>query len=268
MKRLWALIFLGALLFAQRGKEDRVRKLTDEEKIELLRGLTAEFATVKAFIPRVKRPVKIGSDGGYDKTEWREKGDEYGAVARVGEQVQITKVDIEDDRIVLQINGGLNTRGKWYERIEGGVGSSGRTVPMSRNITRSAGTTIALVFPGRIPPETKPSDVKKMLAPVLEFAARSAAESYFASLPPEIQEAIKANRAEVGMTPEQVKMALGHPRDRWRETVDGLEIEDWVYGYPPGKITFVTFANGKVIRVKDSYAGLGGQTVPMPPPPR
>jgi len=63
-------------------------------------------------------------------------------------------------------------------------------------------------------------------------------------------------------------MALGHPRDRWRETVDGVETEDWVYGYPPGKITFVTFANGKVIRVKESYAGLGGQTVPMPPPPR
>jgi len=268
VKRLWALIFLAMLLPAQRGKEDRVRKLTDEEKIELLRGLTAEYATVKAFIPRVKRPVTIRADGTYDKVEWREKGDEYGAVARVGELVQITKVEIEDDRIVLQINGGLNTRGKWYERIEGGVGTSGRTVPMSRNLTRSAGTTIALVFPGRIPPEIKPADVKKMLQPVLEFDTRSATQNYFDTLPPEIQEAIKAKRAEVGMTPEQVKMALGHPRDRWRETVDGVETEDWVYGYPPGKITFVTFANGKVIRVKDSYAGLGGQTVPMPPPPR
>jgi len=29
-----------------------------------------------------------------------------------------------------------------------------------------------------------------------------------------------------------------------------------------------TFANGKVSKVKDSYAGLGGSTVPMPKPPQ
>jgi hypothetical protein len=49
---------------------------------------------------------------------------------------------------------------------------------------------------------------------------------------------------------------------------DGLETEDWIYGYPPGKITFVTFANSKVIKVKDSYAGLGGQTGPPLKPPQ
>lgn len=37
-----------------------------------------------------------------------------------------------------------------------------------------------------------------------------------------------------------------------------------IYGLPPGKINFVTFANGKVIMVKNSYAGLGGSMVPLP----
>jgi hypothetical protein len=64
------------------------------------------------------------------------------------------------------------------------------------------------------------------------------------------------------MTRDQVLMAVGHPRDRIRETKDGEEVEDWIYGLPPGKITFVTFKGGKVIRVKDSYAGLGGTTAP------
>jgi hypothetical protein len=36
-----------------------------------------------------------------------------------------------------------------------------------------------------------------------------------------------------------------------------LELEDWVYGTPPGKISFVTFNGDKVIKVKDSFAGLG-----------
>jgi hypothetical protein len=181
--------------------------------------------------------------------------------------VQITKVELSKDKITLQINGGLNTRGKWYERIEGGMGTGTRGVPLSRGVTRSAGTTIALKFPGRVPPLTA-QEVKKLLAPVLDFNRRSATESYFDTLPPEIQEAIKAKRAEVGMTREQVEMALGRPRDRIRETVDGVDTEDWIYGLPPGKITFVTFAGAKVTRVQDHYAGLGGSVAPPLKPPR
>ena len=44
-----------------------------------------------------------------------------------------------------------------------------------------------------------------------------------------------------------------------RETRDGLETEDWIYGVAPGKITFVTFNGDKVIKVKEEYAGLGNQ---------
>jgi hypothetical protein len=119
------------------------------------------------------------------------------------------------------------------------------------------------MWDGRIPPEIQVSEVKKILKPVLDFEMRSASEDYFSNLPPEIQDAIKAKRAAIGMTRDQVRMALGMPRDKLRETTkDGLDTEDWIYGLPPGKITFVTFANGKVIQVKDSYAGLGGATAP------
>ena len=54
---------LMAATWGQSGKADAVRKLSDEEKIELMRGLTAEYATVKAFIPRSKKAVKITSGG-------------------------------------------------------------------------------------------------------------------------------------------------------------------------------------------------------------
>lgn len=262
-----ALCCASILAFAQApsGKADRARDLTDEEKIELLRGLSSEYATVKVYIPRAKRALKFNSNGAWDKVDWRDIGDEYGPVARVGDLIQITKVDIEGERIVFQINGGLNTKGKWWERIEGGVGGGGATTPMSRNSSRSAGTTVALVFPGKVPP-LKPAEIKTMLAPILDFEKRSATENYFDTLPPEIQEAIKAKRAEIGMDRDQVKMAMGQARDRIRQEKDGLETEDWIYGYPPGKITFVTFANGKVIKVKDNYAGLGGSTAAQPKP--
>ena len=64
------------------------------------------------------------------------------------------------------------------------------------------------------------------------------------------------------MDRDQVVMALGKPRTKQRETREGEEFEDWVYGMPPGKITFVTFKGKTVVKVKDSYAGLGGQTMP------
>jgi hypothetical protein len=101
-----------------------------------------------------------------------------------------------------------------------------------------------------------------MLAPILDFEKRTATEQLMDSFPPEIQAAVKENRAVEGMDRDQVILAIGKPRHKQRETKDGDDYEDWVYGTPPGKITFVTFKGNKVIRVKDSYAGLGGQTAP------
>ena len=63
-----------------------------------------------------------------------------------------------------------------------------------------------------------------------------------------------------GMNREQVLFAMGHPRNKSRETQDGEEIEDWVYGNPPGKVTFITFSEGKVVKVREDYANIGGST--------
>jgi len=263
-----ALLWGACLAFAQGGfdskvKDDKTRKLTGEERLTLVRGLSAEYAKVKVFLPRSKKALKLKSDGSYDKAEWKEIGMEFGPVARLDDLVQITHVDIEDDRMTFKINGGFKPGGKWYQRIEVGAGPDGTiTQPISQDPKRSVGTTIAIVWDGPIPPEIQVAEVKKILKPVLDFEMRSASEDYFAHLPPEIQEAIKARRAAVGMTRDQVLTAMGKPRDKVRETKDGLDTEDWIYGLPPGKITFVTFANSKVIKVKDSFAGLGGATAP------
>jgi len=62
-----------------------------------------------------------------------------------------------------------------------------------------------------------------------------------------------------------VLMAMGHPLRKYRETKDGVDLEDWIYGEAPGKITFVTFSlsNSKVVKVKEEYAGLGSETAPQ-----
>src|SRR5262249_19048569 len=95
------------------------------------------------------------------------------------------------------------------------------------------------------------------LQPVLDFEKRSATELYADTLPPEVQKAIKEKRVMEGMDHEQVLMALGKPNHKSREVKDGMELEDWIFGQPPGKIVFVTFNGNKVIKVKEAYAGLG-----------
>jgi hypothetical protein len=113
----------------------------------------------------------------------------------------------------------------------------------------------------------KADDVKKMLAPIFDFDKRSATQVYADSLPPEIKAAIAAKRAQVGMDRDQVVMALGKPVRKTRETVDDVETEDWIYGTPPGKITFVTFNGNKCVKVEESYAGLGAEAAaPMEVP--
>jgi hypothetical protein len=62
-------------------------------------------------------------------------------------------------------------------------------------------------------------------------------------------------------------MALGPPDGKSRETKDGVEIEDWIYGRPPGRVMFVTFAGAKVMKVKETYAGLGGTIADTPKQP-
>src|ERR1043166_7055090 len=73
-------------------------KLTFDERVELTRGLTAEYATVKAFLPRSKKPLPYEASGTYDKKKWEEIGKELGPAARSGDLVQITRITLDDDK--------------------------------------------------------------------------------------------------------------------------------------------------------------------------
>ncbi|HLK66388.1 MAG TPA: hypothetical protein VKU19_23300 [Bryobacteraceae bacterium] len=244
------------------AESDAPEKLTMEDRVELTRGLTAEYATVKVLLPRSKKPLEFNSDGTYDKKAWSEIAKESGPAARNGDSIQITKMVLEHDRILFEINGGFKGGRKWYQGVQVGV-NGGSPTPVSNNDSNApGGTSLAILFHKPLEP-IKSSEVKKMLAPVLDFEKHSVTELYSESLPPEVQKAIKDKRVTEGMNREQVVMALGRPRLHERETKDGLELEDWIYGEAPGKITFVTFNGDKVIKVKEAYAGLGTVSDPV-----
>ena len=97
-----------------------------EDRIELTRGMTAEYGAVKVLLPRSKKALEFNADGTYDKKKWSDIAKESGPAARVGDLVQITKIVIEDDRLVLEINGGFKGGRKWYQGVQIGVDGNTR----------------------------------------------------------------------------------------------------------------------------------------------
>jgi hypothetical protein len=239
-------------------------KLSVDDKLEIERGLTAEYATLKVSLPQSKKPLVIHSDGSYDKAGWQEAMMDNGPCARVGDEVQITRVIIESNKIIFEINGGGHN-GHWYDHIQVGMNGTMAPVTTNQSAQQPQGTKLALVFHGGVP-ELKSADIRQMLSSVFNFEKHSAAQQYFDTLPEPIKKAIQEKRAIQGMDQDQLLLALGKPRNKSRETnAEGDEIETWIYGDPPGKVTFVTLQEGKVVKIEESYAYLGGRTSPRLP---
>jgi hypothetical protein len=256
--RVLALIATAAAIAPLARAADKPDKLTLEDRVELTRGLMAEYANAKVLVPRSKKPLEFNAQtGAFDKKGWAAVAKESGPAARSGDTVQITKVELFDDHIVLQLNNGYNGGRKWYRGVQV-TGTMGNTVPLGDNNDSNApgGTAILVEFHKPID-GMKAAEVKKLLAPVLDFDRHSVTEIYTETLTPEVRQAIKDKHATVGMDRDQVRMALGQPTHKERQSRDGVDYEDWVYGTPPGKIVFVTFEGEKVVKVKDDYAGLG-----------
>ncbi len=242
-------------------------KLSFDERMEIERGLNAEFATLRVSLPRAKHPLVFHSDGKYDRAAWDRIMQEDGPAARTGDEVQITRVEIESNKILLEINGGTSS-GHWYDHLQVGMGGTTSPVHTNQNGQTANGSHLAIVFPSSVP-SLKAADIRQMLSPIFDFEKHTASEQYVERLPEPIKKAIKEQRAVEGMDKDQVLLALGKPRNKSRETnKDGDELEDWIYGDPPGKMTFVRFNEGKVVKIEESYANVGGTTAPPLAPPR
>ncbi|MEP7353324.1 MAG: hypothetical protein ABI824_08870 [Acidobacteriota bacterium] len=229
-------------------------KLSQDQERELVRGLTAEWAVAKISLPMSKKPLPVDSLGERDHDVWNAVLYKEGPAARAGDMVQITKIKVGDDKIVVEINDG-SKKGSFWDHVV--IGGSAGQVPVQRPKTNAMmGTSIEVKFPDTIG-NIDSVGLKKILSSVLNFDLHTAVATFVETLPQPVQEAIRAKKAIVGMDREQVVLAMGVPRTKSRETKDDVDYEDYVYGLPPGVITFVRFAGSKVDQVKEMYANMG-----------
>ena len=244
--------------------KDKDSRLSQEARLELIRYVSGEFAKARIALPGGKKAFRVRAGQPLDQKALIAALKDNGVAVSPGDDVQVTKLDFGGSGITVEINGGGNQIKSWRDRIQISGGPTGGTgMPVGTTSTTStskdygaapvadrAGITLQLDFERPLP-EMTPDELKLYLSSVLDFSKqRSAALQWTESQPPEIREAIAARRAEVGMDQDQVMAALGRAERKVRERQpDGTEIEDWIYGQPPGKTVFVRFAHDKVIRV-------------------
>jgi len=195
MMRILALILILAVASARLHADSK--KLTEDQRIEILRGLSSEYAKIKVQLPRTKKILEFSTDGTWDHDVWQAAFKEFGAAGRIGDLIQVTHVDIDKDRIVLDLNGGMKGgKRKFMDHVQIGMGT--QTSPVTGPATNApAGTTIALTFGGPIG-EVTSAEIKKMLQPILDFEKESVTANYVDTLPEPIKVAVKSKNGHRG----------------------------------------------------------------------
>ncbi len=255
---------LAALPLAQAARSS-APKLTEAQRIAIIRLLVAKVGIARAPLPPDKHGIEISPQGkilnlGSVQSALQDTGDS----AKIGDRVAITAITFKSDRIIFAINGGPH-KTHWYDHLSLGMGSNVQPVVRSAP-SGPHGALITLKFPHAIPPVT-PQQVQAELAPLIDWSRPALAEEMVQPLPPSVKLAIKAHHPLVGMTPGMVVAALGRTGNKVRETnARGQRYEDWIYGKPPARTTFVRFIGNRVSRVT-IYLPHGGQIVDNTPDP-
>jgi hypothetical protein len=131
-----------------------------------------------------------------------------------------------------------------------GVGGASPQPDQKKETPDAKGSRITLLFPGKIPQNTTPEELKNLLEPVLDFTKQSFLRTGIDALPPEFQEAVKAKEARIGMDSNTVLLALGQPNRRNRErNAEGIDQEDWIYSGRGRRVTLVTFEKDVVVKI-------------------
>ncbi len=242
-------------------------RMTEASRLAILRAISGEFVRAQMGLPGGKEGFHLAANQPVTPSPAPAKPDDGNAAPfhiytvvrslaiHQGDKVQITRLEFREKTIVFELNGGGKQKWHFRDHVQvttaGPVTATSMTDPSGPASIEGQGCTLFLDFGHKLP-DMSPDDLKRQLAPVLDFgAARSASAQYAASLPPEFQQAIKNRTAAVGMDQEMVLAAMGRPDRKVRERdADGSETEDWIYGTPPGRTVFVTFMGDKVVRVR------------------
>lgn len=173
----------------------------------------------------------------------------WGPAIKPGDPAHISFVQIKNDYIHFEINGGPIRRQKWYQRVQiAGANGPLQTGPNEPQ-ANPHGSYLDVYFDKYVP-EMTAGQLRNLLLPVLDFNARNKEQAYLDSVPPKVKEAIQAHRVLVGMNQEMVLHSKGKAPKKVREREGENVYEEWIYGEAPADVDFVRFVGDEVVRVE------------------
>ncbi len=225
-------------------------RITKQTRLEIIRDFETQMVYSRAAFPmgakglRLKNGAVTPSGG-----ELQQALALWGPAVKPGDPAHISFVQIKDDHIRFEINGGPVHRKKWYQHVTI-AGANGAAVGSpDAPQANPHGSFVDLYFDKYVP-ELSAQQVRDLLFPVLDFKAKNKEQAYLDTVPLKVKEAILAHHVLVGMNQEMVIHAKGRPPKKVREKVGETEYEEWIYGEPPQDVDFVRIASDEVVRVE------------------
>lgn len=229
--------------------------ISRQTRLEIIRDFETQLVYARTTFPMGTKGLQL-KDGviAPDGEQMRQLLAIWGPAIKPGDPAHISFVQIKNDHIHFEINGGPIHRKKWYQRIEVS-GANGQSVaPPDNPQTNAHGSFVDVCFDNHVPEMTS-KQLRELLYPVLDFNARNKEQAYLDTVPPKVKEAIQAHHVLVGMNQEMVIHAKGKPPKKVRERDGETEYEEWIYGEPPADVDFVRIVGDEVVRVETMKVG-------------
>jgi hypothetical protein len=231
-------------------------RMSRQTRLEIIRDFETQLVYARTAFPMGSKGLEL-RDGvtSPNGEELQQTLALWGPAIRPGDPAHISFIQIKDNHIHFDINGGAERRKKWYQHVQI-EGASGAPVQLGPNQqqTNLHGSYLEIYFDKYVP-EMNAQQLRDLLYPVLDFNARNKEEAYLDTVPPKVKEAIKAHHVLVGMNTEMVLHAKGKAPKKVREKDGETEYEEWIYGEPPQDVDFVRIVADEVVRVETMKVG-------------
>jgi hypothetical protein len=234
--------------------------MSRQTRLEIIRDFETQILYARAMFPMGTRGLKLKNGvTSPNGPELQQALALWGPAIKPGDPAHISFVQIKEDHIHFDLNGGPVHRKKWYQHVQVS-GANGAPVQMGPNESQPNphGTYLDVYFDKYVP-EMTARQLRDLLYPVLDFNARNKEEAYLDTVPPKAKEAIQAHRILVGMNTEMVVHAKGKAPKKVREKDGDTDYEEWIYGDPPQDVDFVRIVGDEVVRVETMK--VGGQKI-------
>ncbi len=226
-------------------------RMTRQTRIEIIRDFETQIVYSRTAFPMGTKGLKL-KDGVISPNgqELRQILALWGPAVKPGDPAHISFVQIKDDHIHFDINGGPVHRKKWYQHIQvSGANDTPVQLGPDESQANPYGSYLDIYFDKYVP-EMTAQQLRSILLPVLDFSARSKEEAYLDTVPPKAKQAIQVHHVLVGMNTEMVIHAKGKAPKKVREKDGDTDYEEWIYGEPPADVEFVRIIGDEVVRVE------------------